>query len=271
MGGVDILKYKIAVVGGDERQQAAKTFFEVNGHCVTVLSCGEAPDFIDEFDFLLLPIPFSASAAQFETCVRAVKKGGAIFGAAQDGEKQAIVAAAQAKFIDILSDEPLAIANAALTAQAALKLILGAHKTGLTGQTVLVAGYGRIAKILCGYLKALGANVTVAARSAQQRAWAGLAGCCAVEPQQLCTLAPTAQTVVNTAPHLVIDCGIVKRLNKTAYVLDLASPPGGVDLVECAVQGIKAEWARGLPAKFAPVAAGELMAQAALKLFEAGQ
>ena len=50
------------------------------------------------------------------------------------------------------------------TSEAALAILIENTEKTLFGSNILIIGYGRIAKILAEYLKALKANVTVCAR-----------------------------------------------------------------------------------------------------------
>lgn len=115
--------------------------------------------------------------------------------------------------------EIYAIRNAALTAEGALTLLLRRGARSLQGQSILLTGYGRIARLLAPRLRALGARVTVAARSAEARAWAQSEGFRSVD---IIYIAPTYDSVINTVPAPILrgDYG-------GALCLDLASAPGG--------------------------------------------
>ena len=61
-----------------------------------------------------------------------------------------------------------------------------------------------------------------------------------------------AAMLVNTAPAPVITRSIIRELPRDAYILDIASAPGGTDF-ECAKEyGIRADLSLGLPGKYAP-------------------
>ena len=61
--------------------------------------------------------------------------------------------------------------------------------------------------------------------------------------------------VFNTAPALVLDAGRLKELREDCVVLELASPPGGVDLDAARQLGRRVVRAAGLPGKVAPLTA----------------
>ncbi len=151
-------------------------------------------------------------------------------------------------------DEIYAIENAALTAEGALELIMRRSNRALGGMEVLICGFGRIAGFLAGMLSALGARVTVAARSQTARAEARARGYEAVD---MAHIPPRFDAVVNTVPAPVLrgDYG-------GALCLDLASEPGGWATDAPVLK------APGLPGLYAPKAAADVMAEAIYRVME---
>ena len=146
-------------------------------------------------------------------------------------------------------DDPIyALENAALTAEGAVELLMRRLPGPLLGAELLVAGYGRIGSLLAQKLAALGARVTVAARSELARSAARTCGYAAVALENI----PSSfQAVINTipAPVLAGDYG-------GAICLDLASAPGGWRESASVLR------APGLPGLYAPRAAADIMAEA---------
>ena len=82
-----------------------------------------------------------------------------------------------------------------------LPLPLDAARTRtLWGTNLLLLGFGPVGQALGVRLAALGANVTVCARRAEQRALAESLGLRGAELARLAVLAPAFDTVVNTVP-----------------------------------------------------------------------
>ena len=129
-------------------------------------------------------------------------------------------------------------------------------------------GYGRVGRAVARRLQVLGAVVTVAARSPEQRAGARCAGCRAADLTQLPNLLPGFDAVVNTIPAPVLDREKLACLPEGALVIDLASMPGGTDFAAARALGIRAEHALSLPARCAPQTAGELVADTVLNILE---
>ncbi|MBQ7624358.1 MAG: hypothetical protein IJS65_03665 [Clostridia bacterium] len=140
--------------------------------------------------------------------------------------------------------------NGRLTAEAALTVARNASELALCGSDVLVCGYGCIAKPLVRDLLALGARVTVAARSELARKDAESAGAFS---DGIPITRGGYDFVFNTVPAPVLDDGALSLL-PDAVVIDLASLPGGVT-GECK----KLCPAQGLPGKYMPVSAARVI------------
>ena len=131
-----------------------------------------------------------------------------------------------------------------------------------------MTGFGRVGQALAVRLAALGAVVTLAARSPAQRALAQSLGLKAAPLEQLPALAPGFDTVVNTVPAPVLTRTVLAQLPPAALIVDLASRPGGTDFAAAAQLGHTALHALSLPAACAPDSAGEAAAQTVLEILQ---
>ena len=104
-------------------------------------------------------------------------------------------------------------------------------------------------------LRALGANVTVAARRKNQRDAAGDAVSIGEMDGQLREF----DIIVNTVPALVLTAQNLPLVKKDARIIDLASPPYGVDLTAAAHLELNAALESALPARYAPKAAARIV------------
>ena len=153
---------------------------------------------------------------------------------------------------DFLQDEYYLAENAAITAQCALKRLMANYAGILQDTPVLVVGWGRIGKQLAAMLRALGADVTVAARKE--------ADLHALRRQQYKTTEPGKwvlkqyAVILNTAPAPLMN---QQEARKDAYLMDLASVRG--------IAGDRVDHALALPGKDAPHASGTLIAKTALR------
>jgi dipicolinate synthase subunit A len=120
---------------------------------------------------------------------------------------------------------------------------------------IAVLGQGPLGRLLALALHKLGARVHAVARDPVQRAEAVAQGIDACGLESLSTIAPCLNILVSAVPVKLVDAALLQRLRPGTLVVDLASPPGSVDLAAAKGLPIKAIWARGLGAR-APVTVG---------------
>lgn len=255
-------KKLFAVVGSDPRQAAAGRALEKAGYAV-----GGAEQ-VPRADYILLPLPLDAEREGLAGLLRAAKPGALALGGKPSAAARALAAGAGVELVDYFAREELTILNAIPTAEGCIGLILQKRRRTVWGSGVLVLGYGRCGQALAVRLAALGAHVTVAARSPAQRALAMSQGLEAVPMEAADGLLETTDVAVNTVPAPVLGAARLKRLPKDALVIDLASLPGGTDFEAAKELGVRAIHALSLPARCAPVTAGQFVARAVLAMLE---
>ena len=158
--------------------------------------------------------------------------------------------------------------NAVPTAEGCLQLLLRLRQYTVWESEFLVLGYGRIGAAVAQRLLALGGRVTVAARRAEQLAYARCAGCGTVPLARVEQILPRQTTLINTIPAPILPRSRLALLPPGALVLDLASLPGGTDFTAAHELGLQAEHALALPGKCAPKTAGLLIGQTVLALLQ---
>ena len=131
---------------------------------------------------------------------------------------------------------------------------------------VLVLGHGRIGRLLSAILKALDAKVTVAARRFSELAWIRSEGMMPLEFRLLDEEIGKFKVVFNTVPAPVLTKEKLVLMDKNALIIDLASEPCGTDFAAAEELGITAKKALGLPGKFAPKTAGEILKETVLNV-----
>lgn len=153
--------------------------------------------------------------------------------------------------LDLLKDPYYLAANAAITAEAALAMVLKELRCEVSRANILILGWGRIGKCLTHQLHHLNANVTVYARKDADRAMLRALGYRYVTKEEMERSLGRYHGVINTVPAAVLEDGRGMRPN--CIKVELASGvwlPGGDVIV-----------AHGLPGKFKPEAAGALIAK----------
>lgn len=289
---------KLALLGGDMRQISVTSELSRNGfiaelwgidkeHCIQSDIClrDEWSQVIDGCDALILPLPASADGVRVNCPLLSDSAGvklsklldllpreTLILGGKFSPSIKMMMSDKGFRYIDYFLKEELQIKNAVPTAEGALALAMNELPITLAGAKTAIIGYGRIGKILAAKLKALDANVTVVARKTTDLAFAESFG---YIPQQLLiaenrstleNLTEGYDVIFNTVPTWLMDEKIVKLMSRDTLIIDLASPPGGIDIHAAKERGLKVIWALSLPGKNSPCTAGKIIAQTIVQI-----
>ena len=218
-------KKLFVVVGTDARQAAAGRVLERAGYAV-----GGAEQ-VALADYILLPLPLDAARTPLAELLRAAKPGAVALGGRLSVQAKTIAQEAGVELVDYFARPELTVYNAIPTAEGCIGILLAERTRTLWGTNLLLLGFGPVGQALGARLAALGANVTVCARRAEQRALAESLG-----------------------------------LRPGSLIVDLASKPGGTDFAAAQRLGCKAIHALSLPAACAPDTAGEAVARTVLTI-----
>lgn len=271
---------KIAVIGGDLRQLEAAKAFSAKGyecHVYGLDVVGDSRSFerlvkanslseaLHAAILVLLPLPYSRDGIHINAPLSTQKiKISSLFPLLSPRQKIAaglLGATLPEGFeaFDYAASESFAVRNARATVEGALAIAIRETPITLNGANILVVGYGRIGKMLASTLKDLGAKVSVIARRASDRAWALSHGLGGESYASFLSLAAHCDIIFNTVPATVITKDILTALPRDAVIIELASPPGGIDLREATQCGTHIISALGLPGKFSPKTAGHII------------
>lgn len=168
-------------------------------------------------------------------------------------------------YYDLMEDENVTLQNAQITAEAVVAEVIKRSLYSVEGQKIIITGYGRCAKAAARKLSALGAKITILARSTPARKQASADGYIALDfaygPQEACGTG----TLINTVPACVVTDRILREMQDDTLILDIASAPGGCDLNAAEHYGIKVTPALSLPAIYTPKSSAKVLADAILK------
>jgi len=178
---------------------------------------------------------------------------------------------ADRKCTDLLEMEAFVEQNAVLTAEGAISAAMQATQGSLTGSMCLIVGYGRIGRALARMLRGLGAQVMVAARKPDVRLQAKADGAEIFDTREetLTGAVTLADYVFSTPPALLLTEKILENVRQGVPVIDLASPPYGVDMEAAQRLGVNARRESGVPGRYCPEAAAGMM-EAAIERVLAG-
>lgn len=154
--------------------------------------------------------------------------------------------------LDLLRDEEYLAEIAYLTAEGAVSAAMNASDAAVLGLNCMVVGWGRIGRALTEILLALGAHVTVLTRRlGTHREIEGI-GAHAADTLDVSNEIAGKRLVFSTPPSMVVDRGALLHADARALVIDLASPPYGVDLDAARELNLRAWREPALPGRYCP-------------------
>lgn len=268
------------IIGGDKRQASMAESIAADGYNVyvsgidkisfynSVVKCNIS-ELLSNSEYIILPLPVTKDNVTInapysnekiyinEQLVKGLKEK-TIF----CGIKSKLIKTNQhwneALIYDYFERSEFSIKNAIPTAEGAIEIAMHEYPSTIHGSNCLVAGFGKIGKVLSNMLKGIGANVTVSARKNEDLTWIELAGFQAIKTSEIYKT-KNYDIVFNTIPSMIFDADVLASSAENSLVIDLASLPGGVDFEAAKRLGIKSIQALSLPGKVAPKAAGEII------------
>lgn len=270
----------VAVIGGDEREceiarlaaaSGATTrafgFPAPRGGISGVTFALSAAEAIEGAHYALFPIPgIAVDGALFAPksavpiipdvpMLRRMSSGAAIILGQADVRLRAAAETCGITLIEYEDDAVLMCERGPAIVEGTIAQIVANTPLTIHGTAIGVVGHGTIGRLLARTLVLLGARVHVFARNPLQRADAVTAGCTSHPLADLPGEAPSLPILISTIPAAVVGHQVLKELAPGSLVVDLAAPPGGVDLPLASAMGHRVVWARGMGAS-APVSVG---------------
>lgn len=267
-------------IGGDKRQQYAARYIMNEGHSVSLTDdCPEFESLVSGADYIVLPLPVSRDSVRVNSplsvapvtlgrVARAVEAGQRVFAGMPDGDFAEKLTSKGVKLYDYYKNDSLAILNSISTAEGVIFEIIGNTSVNIHGSKIAVIGYGKAGSAIARRLVALGAEVTVAARSESARAAAVSDMCKAVQLYELREHTEEPDIVINTVPARVLEADVIKKLKKSCLIIEVASAPYGVDFDAAEKYGIRVLCVPSLPGRVSPQSAGEAIAKTILGAVE---
>lgn len=293
---------KICVLCGDTRQTALAYYLAQNGYETAVwgiplpdgttlppfegVRCADPESAVTGSRVVILPLPattdgvrvHSPALAHEDVSMRreirlthliASLSGDVLLLAGRPGEVlRSMARDANIRLIDYYDSEAVQVKNAVPTAEGALALAMEALPITIHGARCTVLGYGRIGRRMSQILYALGARVTVAARSERDLSSAAISGCTALSLYDFLLTPGRPDVIFNTIPVPLLTEEILARLPPGTVYVELASAPGGIAAeaeTRCAQRIIKAP---SLPGKVAPYTAGRILFETIVEILE---
>ncbi|SDI77735.1 dipicolinate synthase subunit DpsA [Propionivibrio dicarboxylicus] len=262
----------LLIIGGDRRNACLAAHFAAAGLAVCTLALDEKsviPAWNDpvwqSFNAIVGPIPFSEDGKTLHAPLHAEKIAIADFldALAETATLYAGTLPADShprcRTVDLTKNLALYDRNLVATAEGVLQTLLNQIEFTLAGSDILVAGYGKVGRIVAQRLNALDARVAVYSADPRERARIPAS----LRSTDLADLS-VYRIVINTIPARVFDAGNLPTLDRSALLLDVSSFPGGVDSSFAAKTGLQLLRAPGLPGRKAPETVAAAMSEVIL-------
>lgn len=264
---------KYIIIGGDERMLYLYRSLVASGKTAECFAMESAPlplsahcEDIKSGDIFILPAPsekngclnapFSESKLRLSEVFAKLPKNAVVCAGAMSAEAVKAAGSFGIRLYDYMQRPSFAFGNAAITAEAAVEILMNATPRCIAGQRILIIGRGRIGKLLGDKLLHLGADVRFMSGNPASAAEARVSGFKITEKDAALS---DLDMVVNTAPAAVLTTEAQKDLRADCVLLELASVSG---FDPDAVSHCRLIKAPGLPGKYAPESAAALIAEA---------
>lgn len=278
---------KFSVIGGDLRLSNLAKMLAIDTNEVSVfgmenaneimenkdiIKCNSIEEAVDKSEIIIGSIPFmknneemyatfSDKNIKLDDLVKRKCKNKTFIAGSISSNAREKLEKSYGKVIDIMKEEELVVLNTIATAEGAIDVAIQNTDTTIHGSSVLILGFGRVAKEVANKFHGLSAKVTCAARKNTDLAWIKAMGYKDVNINDLGEDLIKYDIIINTVPHMIIDKEEMQYMKKNVLLIDLASSPGGINTEDAQKMNLKFVWALALPGKIAPVTSAEFIKQ----------
>lgn len=169
------------------------------------------------------------------------------------------------KIYDYSDNELFLLKNAELTAHGAMKILYENLQKPVNKAKILITGFGRIGKNLTKMLTSLEAEVYVLGNKVEDFFWINKTGAIALSSLENFNIC--LDFVINTVPKMIFNEKNTKNFDKNTVFLEVASNPG-IDKSLCT--NFKHILALGIPGKFFPQYAAEIIKESIINIINSG-
>ncbi len=274
------MKDKIAVLGGALREKVVAARLQEEGFPVSVCAVegmndiAEATvcDCVKDANVLILPVasndesgkifaPATAESLYFgEEEMRLLAEDAVIYCGVASLMLKTAAKRLNHKLIEVMDLDEVAVPNGALTAEGTLYLAMARFPVSVSELNVAVFGYGRVGKATAQLFRALKAKVVVFSRNKKEIAEGRGRHIDMRFYNGVPAVLAKADLVINTVPAIIVNEQMMRHMSKDVLLIDLAAAPGGVDTKAANEKGLEVLNAPGIPGKYAPISAGQILA-----------
>ncbi len=278
-----MLKFDVAIIGGDKRTSCMATVFAKQGYHVICFGTAQIPahdkiynanslkEAIENATIIVGGIPFEKKGHLYleahlpeitlTELQRLLRKHQKIFGGVIPEDFRRLCEEREIGCYDFMKDEPITIFNAIATAEGAILEALINKDTQLHQSKTLVLGFGRCGKVLAHKLKGLSALVTVCSSQSKELAMAASLGFDTLPLSQLRKEINHYEYLFNTIPATVLTKPRLENVSKEAIIIDIASNQIGLDYEAAKALNLNIHFCPGLPGKYAALTCAQRLAK----------
>ena len=255
------------IIGGDKRQELLKNILTDKGKDVFHIrypADAVELDYAEKYSIIVLPIPLTKDnktvySSESELKITLEKlysklcKHHKIYlgGELSDSDFNSM---------NFMKDKAFKKANAMLTSQGALRLLLDNTEDYIIGKKVLIIGFGDVAETLAELLFRIGCEVNITARNPKQLMIASVSGYKAVKLKADENNLSDYDYIFGTVPCNILTENDIVSMKDSAVYFELASFPFNADKELFIRNNKKYVFGSALPGRFLPEASARLIA-----------
>ncbi len=196
-----------------------------------------------------------------ETFIQLLHPGQLVFAGGISGKYRKMFQEKEIIALDLLQDRHLIWQNAHLTAEALLGKIITTTVFSLRHSNVFVFGFGTCGMNIARLMKQMDCNLFIVDHTPENLSRATSFGYQTTLTVQLRHLLKEADIIINTVPQPILKPEHYALLKKSCVLYEIASYPYGLDHALAEEYSLSFYTCPGLPGKYTPQAAGELIAK----------
>ncbi|MBO5937352.1 MAG: hypothetical protein J6Q79_07065 [Clostridia bacterium] len=270
----EIMNERILILGGDKRQQYLADILKEKGKDVFHLrfSCDAYElDNILSYSHIILPLPVSKDketlyssdnlALRLDDVIGGIKPCHCVFASGLDCRILDYFEDKDIDCCDFMKDKIFKKANAYLTAQGTLRLLLENTEDYIVGKKALIVGFGDVASTLGELLSGLGVEIYITARSLRKLSVAEYSGYKTIKLGEIEDRINNFDYIFGTVPVNILDEPTIKNIRQDSIYTELASYPFNANKTYFQKHNKKYLNGSSLPGRYLPFAAGRIMAE----------
>ncbi len=261
----------ILIIGGDKRSVYLSDLFEKHEYKVRksflLNDSNNVQENIKQSEIIIVPMPASTdnihiytplSDEDFEISELVnLTKGKVVIGGKLSADFIRMLENNNNKVFDLMSNRELVEKNIIPTVEGIIKILIEKTNFTLFDSKVAVLGFGRIGKRTANILKSLGA--VISCYDIKKEEVANIRTCGYNVIGDISSDLGKFDIIINTIPEKIINKEELDIISKNAFLLDVASNPGGFDYEYAESIGLNITHALGIPGKIAPKTSAKYM------------